>query len=319
MIVRDRASIQSEKQKNRWRMQNINSKERQELTDYAAKMTGLGDLDGFQKLEFSRLAENLLSAGLLNEAIFEHGARRYTALAKACLEANPLGVEQMLLAGALPEAGESESPLSALMSNKSAGEDDSPMRKAKYAGCLNALDSAKVNVNWRDSHGFTPAHWAAISRNSTNDLRWLFERGADARAAADSGCQPLHLASSAEAARLILLQGAEIDAVGAAGETPLLAAIRRRNVPLATFLVEQGADLFASRPTIADDGDNLGARIDILDLARARLSSAMCDGGPELLSKIKEGRRVAKEKAAIAEAARKQDNRQGISIAPLRL
>lgn len=298
-------------------MKNRNLEWRQELLETAQRMTGLDDFDGLPASGFALLAEKLLQAGLMDEPIFEHGARRYTALAKACLEANRVGVEQMLLAGAQVESYGSESPLSALISAKSFGQYDSPMRMGRHACCLAALDAAKVDVNWRDQHGFAPAHWAA-AQNSENALRWLFERGADASIASGSGVQPLHLACSAEVAELILAHGADIEAVDAAGETPLLAAIRRRNVAFADFLVERGADLFARRPTNTDDGRDDGTSVDVFDLARARLPRKEF-GVLALLAKISQARLAATDKVAIAEAARSPTDGQAASLAPKRL
>lgn len=295
-------------------MLNTNAKWRQELLDKAQRMRGQNDFDGLPASGLALLAENLLQAGLMNEPIFERGARRYTALAKACFEANPVAVEQMLLAGARVDAEGSESPLSALISS---GQYDSPMRMGRYASCLSALDAAKLDVNCRDQHGFAPAHWAA-AQNSENALRWLFERGADASIASGSGVQPLHLACSAEVAELILAHGADIEAVDAAGETPLLAAIRRRNIAFADFLVERGANLFARRPTNTDDAPDDGPSVDVLDLARSRLPRKEF-GVLELLAKINQARLAATDKVAIAEAARTPANGQAASLAPKRL
>ena len=101
----------------------------------------------------------------------------------------------------------------------------------------------------RDARGNTPLHTAAF-RNDAEAVEDLLARGADANATNHARATPLHYGTGSERiVRALLQAGAGVDAVSAAGLTPLLTAVARdRSVEVARQLLESGANANASVP-----------------------------------------------------------------------
>lgn len=85
-----------------------------------------------------------------------------------------------------------------------------------------------ADYNEKESDGKTPLHWACY-RNYTEVVEVLINSGADVRARTDVGTTPLHLVRSAEAARLLLENGANPNVVDRWGKTPYSIARQRRD------------------------------------------------------------------------------------------
>ena len=133
-----------------------------------------------------------------------------------------------------------------------------------------------------DDHGSTPLHWAANHTNHPEVLRVLLEHGAQLDATTTKGNTPLQVAESkgnpvatallselrqgavasaladllellsdpgatAQGVRALIDRGADVNAVGAGGRTPLFeAAMNARSPQVMSVLVEVGADLQAT-------------------------------------------------------------------------
>jgi len=81
----------------------------------------------------------------------------------------------------------------------------------------------------------------AVKTNGTSIMRWLLERGADARQTNDKGETALLFAAKnnrADLARLLLEHKADATQVTVDGDTPLLAATKHDNIELMTLLLE---------------------------------------------------------------------------------
>lgn len=101
---------------------------------------------------------------------------------------------------------------------------------------------ADVNARTTKS-GQTALMWA-ISERHTETARHLIEHGADVHARSTGHYTPMLFAAqqgSVEIATMLLSAGASVNQVGI-GPAPLVVAIDRGRVPLARFLVAQGAD-----------------------------------------------------------------------------
>ena len=111
---------------------------------------------------------------------------------------------------------------------------------------MNALNEpGSVIVNTRDiANGETALHIVTLRR----DLNWvtfLTQKGANPNIDDKNGVTPLTLASNlgwVEGVERLLKAGARVDDPNAAGETPLIAAIHRRDVAMVRLLLANGAD-----------------------------------------------------------------------------
>ena len=84
-----------------------------------------------------------------------------------------------------------------------------------------------------------------VRRRDLTWLSFLLGKGADANIRNDEDNTPLALASQlgwVEGARLLLSVGARVEAPDSRGETPLIFAVHRRNLPMVRLLMEGGAN-----------------------------------------------------------------------------
>ncbi len=110
----------------------------------------------------------------------------------------------------------------------------------------------------------------AAAGGHIDHARRLLEAGADVNAAGKAGRTPLHRAASMrrlELARLLLEQGAEVNAVTWGGRTPLHWAAENGHLELAVLLLEAGADVNAA--------DNMG--LTPLSVAKQHGHTAVAD------------------------------------------
>jgi uncharacterized protein len=110
------------------------------------------------------------------------------------------------------------------------------------------LDAEPTLAGAFSGDGFTALHLAAFMGHPAA-VRVLLERGANPNAVATSAeigpVQPLHSAAATrqlEAARLLIVHGADVNARQAAGFTPLHEAAGNGDVALGRVLLEAGAD-----------------------------------------------------------------------------
>ncbi len=136
-------------------------------------------------------------------------------------------------------------------------------------------------INTQDvTSGDTALH-IVTQRRDMDWLRFLLARGADANKANVKGVRPLGLAVSlgwTEGAEQLLAKGARVDDPGAAGETPLIAAVHQRNIEMVRILVKAGASATRadnSGRSAKDYADLIGAESPIAqELAAAAKAAA---------------------------------------------
>ena len=194
------------------------------------------------------LADLLIRAGADVNASNDY---RMTPLALACTNGNAGMVARLVKAGADP--------------NTVIATGESPIMTCAATGNVDAvriLLAHGANVNAAELHNNqTALMWAAAERHP-EVVRVLMEAGAELRARSRQGFTVLHFAAregDLETTRLLLAAGIDVnirsdpdaslkgrgpafDAMRSGGSTPLLVATVRGNVPLARFLLEQGAD-----------------------------------------------------------------------------
>ncbi|KAJ9549221.1 hypothetical protein OSB04_021764 [Centaurea solstitialis] len=144
---------------------------------------------------------------------------------------------------------------------------------------LSAFDQSVSGINSADEEGWAPLHSAASSGN-VEIVKILLDRGADVNLKNDGGRTALHYAASkgwvkvaevllsnsakinmkdkacwmhplapcgkyrkSELCELLIEEGADIDAVDRAGQTPIMSAVICHNKEVALLLIRHGADI----------------------------------------------------------------------------
>ncbi len=209
-------------------------------------------------------ADVLLRVGADANAVNDLGM---TPLSQACVNASTELVALLLNAGAKP--------------NTAVGTGETPLMtcaKSGSAAAIQMLIAHDAGVNAKESsQNQTALMWAAAEHHP-DVVKILIEAHADLQAHTKQGFTALHFAAregDQESARLLLAAGVDVNirtqpdavrsrgaAAGAAvnrgagrkslssdGYTPLLVATVRGQVPLALFLLDQGAD-----PNVGDAG-----------------------------------------------------------------
>jgi ankyrin repeat protein len=148
-----------------------------------------------------------------------------------------------------------------------------------------AAQGPKVDpkINELDEGGFSKLHHAAM-RGDAQETRKLLEAGADpnVRQGPHKGA-PLQYAAAGgrlEVVRILLKQGAVVDAADADARTPLMWAAQNGQTDVVTTLLDAGADLAAS----AENGRNslqYAAEKGHADVVRVLLDRWVKQGGPD--------------------------------------
>ena len=141
-------------------------------------------------------------------------------------------------------------------------------------------------VNTKDlSNGQTALH-IVVARRDETWTRFLLQRGANPNIADKTGATPVSVAASlgfVEGVEALVKAGGRIDVTNASGETPLIAAVHRRDSALIRLLMKNGAN--------PDRSDNSGRS--------ARDYARMMGGSAGVLAEIE--RAEAERKATKAE------------------
>jgi len=140
-----------------------------------------------------------------------------------------------------------------------------PLFFAKTKAEAEALVANGADVNHHSEYGFTPLHFAA-ARGQADIVSFLLDHGANVNAKGDDGDTPLHWAAKvefdpdegkhyipapydrkgkAEAARVLVARGANVNAQNTSNRSPLFQAAHG-NTALAKFLLETGANANAT-------------------------------------------------------------------------
>lgn len=229
--------------------------------------------DGSTALLWAAHWNDLATAGLLIHAGADANAAndfRMTPLSQACTNGSAAFIELLLKAGAIP--------------NTPIATGETPIMTCARSGNADAvgmLIAHRADVNAKEpAQNQTAVMWAAAEHHPSV-VRMLIEAKADLQAHTKKGFTALHFAAreaDMASVRLLLSAGVNINirsqpdapqtgpgrqagpGTGAAsgggrtndataGSTPLLVAAMRGQVPLALFLLEQGAD-----PNVLDAG-----------------------------------------------------------------
>lgn len=139
---------------------------------------------------------------------------------------------------------------------------------AKATDALNKPGSTLIGTRDRAT-GETALH-IVTERRDAAWVRFLLQRGANPNAADKKGLTPLAIAASlgfTEGVEALIDAGARVDEPNAAGETPLISAVHRRDIALVRLLLGKGAS--------AQRTDNSGRSA--RDYATLMNSAAMID------------------------------------------
>ncbi len=227
------------------------------LLDRGADVNGRSD-DGATALLWAAYGNDVSIVELLIRAGADVNATndlRMTPLSLACTNRNAGMVERLVNAGAKP--------------NTAIGTGETAIMTCAGTGTtegVRMLIAAGADVNAREPvQNQTALMWAAAEHHP-DVIRLLLENGADPQARTRKGFTALHFAAregDLEGARLLIAAGVNVnirsqpdpvekgtakgggpsyEASTSAGSTPLLVATVRAQVPLALFLLEQGAD-----------------------------------------------------------------------------
>lgn len=116
-----------------------------------------------------------------------------------------------------------------------------------------------------------------IGRSDAEALELAVRRGVDPRVMNSAGEVPVQLAADPEMARTLVRLGADVDATGGSGRTPLMLAVMRGRADMAQAWIAAGANVNLARPdgaTALTDAEDEG-KTDLAEILRA--AGAQCD------------------------------------------
>ncbi|CAG0899821.1 unnamed protein product [Cyprideis torosa] len=160
-----------------------------------------------------------------------------TPLVQATVNDHHSVVEVLLAHGADPNI----SPMSNFSLDLHTNEQSSPLHHATSAETAELLIAKGAEVNAENWGGETPL-FTATRWNRHSVVRVLLAHGADLNIRDIEQISPLHQATSAEIAELLILKGADVNAKANNGNTPLFDAIENDHRSVIHVLLAHGAD-----------------------------------------------------------------------------
>jgi hypothetical protein len=118
----------------------------------------------------------------------------------------------------------------------------------------------------------------AIGSHDTKALELAVRRGADPNIMNSAGEVPVQLAADPETAHTLARLGADVNATGGSGRTPLMFAVMRHRADMVQAWIAAGADIHLARPdgaTALTDAEESGEDDDIVEILRT--AGARCD------------------------------------------
>jgi hypothetical protein len=114
---------------------------------------------------------------------------------------------------------------------------------ALVPACRKPADAGKAELG-DAGYELTQADWfRAVGENNVSVMRRFVESGMDWKSPDEAGDLALHVAArtgAREAAGFLLDKGMEVNALGAKGQTPLMAAATGNQAAMVRWLVRQG-------------------------------------------------------------------------------
>ncbi len=137
-----------------------------------------------------------------------------------------------------------------------------PLHTAAIHGQLEIIKTfvaRKSEINAKDTQGWTPLHWVAMhdvpagrgmSASAAGVMTILLDSGANVDARGEYGNTPLYIAAdysqdSTDIVKVLIARGADVNAKGRNGETPLHRAASRGNIGIIRLLIVSKADVNA--------------------------------------------------------------------------
>lgn len=141
------------------------------------------------------------------------------------------------------------------------------------------------DVNLKDGwKGFTPLH-LAVDENKEEMVKVLISEGAHIDAPDSMGKTPIFYAHTIEMAELLISQGADINAKNKKGDTVLLSALSSRVKEIPEYLLTRGAEV-----NVRNSQGNTPLHLAAKSPCLGKLIEALVEKGAELNARNSEGR-----------------------------
>jgi ankyrin repeat protein len=173
-----------------------------------------------------------------------------TALHQAALHGQYKAAEALIAAGANVNAKNSYPAITpeALGQFLSSNNHADPIMLLHTSTRSDAVNTHQVNADATKDNGYTPLVLAVLAANHNKMIQLLIEHGADVNARGITGTTPLFwavLRGQKDDVKFLLDHGADPNLTNAFGDTPLICAVQLGYLSLVPPLVEKGADVNA--------------------------------------------------------------------------
>ncbi len=247
------------------------------LAKYLDEWNGINDLEqnGFTPLHHSAFNGHYSTCKMLIEKGARVNARStnndtpfYSAVDGGKIRVAKLLLENGAKINIRDTSG--QTPLHGLLLLVGTGVIEKPEKMLKF------LIENKANVNTKDNFNHSPLH-TAVSKDLRECAKMLIDAGAKVNARNSGGDTPLHFVKSEETAKLLVENGAYINACGLMKRTPLVSCLNSNYTSppanLAKFFIENGADIIAGDKygsTALHYAAKMPAEIEVLEMLAKR-------------------------------------------------